>query len=180
MFCASSRLRWGNVQPESPSMFLKEIDESHVEEIDLRFKSRFGGQFRFDNRQDSYRSGYGNGFGNSYTSHGNRYSANYVNTEKFFNRDQDETEGRPKPSEASRFNIRNMKSPVLIKKGAASAPAKPASVTYEVGDRIRSEFYGEGTISGKRQFAGREVLDVKFDSGRTGTFACDKVTFEKI
>ena len=180
MFCASSRLRWGNVQPETPSMFLKEIDESHVEEIDLRFKSRFGGQFRFDNRQDSYRSGYGNGFGNSYTSHGNRYSANYVNTEKFFRNDQEDVEGRPKPSEASRFNIRNMKSPVLIKKGASEKPAKPASVTYEVGDRIRSEFYGEGTISGKRQFAGREVLDVKFDSGRMGTFALDKVTFEKI
>ena len=181
MFCASSRLRWGSVQPESPSMFLKEIDESHIEEIDLRFKSRFGGQFRFDNRQDGYRSGYGNGFGNSYTSHGNRYSANYVNTEKFFRDDVDsDVQGRPKPSEASRFNVRNMKPIVTLIKGGAKLAPKTAPATFEVGDRIKSEFYGEGTITGKRQFAGREVLDVKFDSGRTGTFASDKVAFEKL
>jgi hypothetical protein len=53
-------------------------------------------------------------------------------------------------------------------------------VKYETGDRIRSEFYGEGTVTGKRTFGGRELLDVKFDSGRTGTFASDKVAFEKI
>ena len=40
--------------------------------------------------------------------------------------------------------------------------------------------YGEGTVTGKRTFGGRELLDVKFDSGRTGTFASDKVAFEKI
>ena len=51
---------------------------------------------------------------------------------------------------------------------------------YDVGDRIRSDFYGEGTVTGKRNFAGREVLDVKFDNGRTGTFASEKVAFEKI
>jgi hypothetical protein len=67
----------------------------------------------------------------------------------------------------------------LIKGGAKPAP-KTAPATFEVGDRIKSEFYGEGTITGKRQFAGREVLDVKFDSGRTGTFASDKVAFEKL
>ncbi len=176
LFSASSRLRWGQMQPESPSMFLKEIDESHIDEVDLRLKSRFGAQFRFDNRGDSYRSGYGNGFGNSYTSHGNRYSSSYVDTQKFF-RDDEKREGKPKPSQASRFNIRNMANNVKLVKHPEKVDSKPK---YEVGDRIRSEFYGEGTITGKRTFAGREVLDVKFDSGRTGTFASDKVTFEKI
>ncbi|MBO4394232.1 MAG: UvrD-helicase domain-containing protein, partial [Spirochaetales bacterium] len=179
LFCASSRLRWGQMQAESPSMFLKEIDESHIEEIDLRLKSRYGGQFRFDNRGTSYRSGYGNGFGNSYTSHGNRYSSSYVDTRKFF-REDDESTGRPKPSAASKFNIRNMNSSVKLVKKDDRITAKPGSIQYEVGDRIRSEFYGEGTITGKRNFAGREVLDVKFDSGRMGTFASDKVAFEKI
>ena len=176
MFCASSRLRWGTMQSETPSMFLKEIDESHIDEIDLRLKSRFGGQFRFDNRgQGGYRSGYGNGFGNSYTSH--RYSNSYVNTEN----GNIPSEG-PKPSEASRFNVRNMaQKPILVKKADAAANVPvPGTVKYEVGDRIRSEFYGEGTVTGKRTFGGRELLDVKFDTGRTGTFASDKVAFEKI
>ena len=170
LFCASSRLRWGQMQAESPSMFLKEIREDHIDEIDLRLKSRFGGQFRFDNRgQNSYRSGYGNGFGNSYTSYG--YSPR---------------RSTPKPpasqTDASKYNVRNMaQKPILVKKhdSSKSAPV-PGTVKYEVGDRIRSEFYGEGTITNKRTFGGREVLDVKFDSGRTGTFASDKVAFEKI
>ncbi|MCF0262625.1 MAG: hypothetical protein HUK23_06915, partial [Sphaerochaetaceae bacterium] len=59
-------------------------------------------------------------------------------------------------------------------------PVAPKTNSFNVGDRIRSDMYGEGTITGKRSFAGREVLDVKFDSGKTGTFASDKVTFEKI
>ena len=170
MFCASSRLRWGQMQAESPSMFLKEIREDHIDEIDLRLKSRFGGQFRFDNRgQNSYRSGYGNGFGNSYTSYG--YSP----------RQSTPKPATPKP-DASKYNVRNMaQKPILVKKHDASKIAPvPGTVKYEVGDRIRSEFYGEGTITNKRTFGGREVLDVKFDSGRTGTFASDKVAFEKI
>ena len=170
LFCASSRLRWGQMQAESPSMFLKEIREDHIDEIDLRLKSRFGGQFRFDNReQSSYRSGYGNGFGNSYTSYG--YSP----------RQSTPKPAAPKP-DASKYNVRNMvQKPILVKKHDASKSAPvPGTVKYEVGDRIRSEFYGEGTITNKRTFGGREVLDVKFDSGRTGTFASDKVAFEKI
>ena len=170
LFCASSRLRWGTMQAETPSMFLKEINEDHIDEIDLRLKSRFGGQFRFDNRgQSSYRSGYGNGFGNSYTSYG---SSPRPST--------------PKPStgqtDAMKYNIRNLnQQPVLVKKADASKNAPvPGTVSYEVGDRIKSEFYGEGTITNKRTFGGREVLDVKFDTGRTGTFASDKVAFEKI
>ncbi|MBO4280137.1 MAG: ATP-binding domain-containing protein, partial [Spirochaetales bacterium] len=166
LFCASSRLRWGQMQAETPSMFLKEIREDHIDEIDLRLKSRFGGQFRFDNRgQSSYRSGYGNGFGNSYTSH------------SYTPRPASSTQ-----NDATRYNIRNLtQKPILVKKNDAEKTAPvPGTVTYEVGDRIRSEFYGEGTITNKRAFGGREVLDVKFDSGRTGTFASDKVAFEKI
>lgn len=170
LFCASSRLKWGTMQAETPSMFLKEIHEDHIDEIDLRLKSRFGGQFRFDNRgQGGYRSGYGNGFGNSYTSRG--YTPR---------------PSSPRPasgqSDVTKYNIRNLnQQPVLVKKADASKNAPvPGTVTYEVGDRIKSEFYGEGTITNKRTFGGREVLDVRFDTGRTGTFASDKVAFEKI
>jgi len=179
MFCASSRLRWGNVQPETPSMFLREIDEDHVDVVDLRLKSRFGSQYRFGDRANDYRSGYGNGFGNSFTSrYGSpgRYTSNYINTEKT------DAAFTPKPASSgfNKYNLKNIREQTV----SAPAPKKPApvpgTVTYEVGDRIRSDFYGDGTVTGKRNFAGREVLDVKFDNGRTGTFASGKVAFEKI
>ncbi|MBR6234751.1 MAG: UvrD-helicase domain-containing protein [Spirochaetales bacterium] len=180
MFCASSRLRWGNVQPETPSMFLKEIREEHIEEIDHRLKSRYGGQFRFDNRQSDYRSGYGNGFGNSFTSRFSspgKYSSSYVNTNKT---NDDAPAAKPQNTAFSKYNLKNLREQKLAQHYEAKSTQVPGTVTYEVGDRIRSDFYGEGTISGKRTFAGREVLDVKFDNGRTGTFASDKVAFEKI
>ncbi|MBR5097913.1 MAG: hypothetical protein IK091_01630, partial [Spirochaetales bacterium] len=180
MFCASSRLRWGNVQPETPSMFLKEINEDHIEEIDLRLKSRYGGQFRFDNRSSDYRSGYGNGFGNSYTSRfgsPGKYSSSYVNTSRT---DDEVPASKPKVVGISKYNLKNLRQHNEAKQAPSKPAQVPGTVTYNVGDRIRSDFYGEGTISGKRTFAGREVLDVKFDSGRTGTFASDKVAFEKI
>lgn len=152
MFCASSRLRWGSIQYETPSMFLKEIDPSHIEKIDGRESSRGKSLFRFDNRG---------------------YSSSYIDTGRFFKSDYD---GNSKP-----------KSAMLIKKtafsgtsGTETAAPVPGSVKYEAGDRIRSDFYGDGTVTGKRNFAGREVLDVKFDSGRTGTFASDKVAFKKL
>ncbi len=180
MFCASSRLRWGNVQPETPSMFLREIDEDHVDVVDMRLKSRFGGQnqYRFGVRSSDYRSGYGNGFGNSFTSRyspSGKYSSNYINTEK-----RDAPVSRPATTDSGKYNLKNLR----MQNASAPAPKKPApvpgTVTYEVGDRIRSDFYGDGTVTGKRNFAGREVLDVKFDNGRTGTFASGKVAFEKI
>ena len=179
MFCASSRLRWGNVQPETPSMFLKEINEEHIEEIDLRLKARYGGQFRFDNRSSDYKSGYGNGFGNSFTSRfgsPGKYSSSYVNTTK----SDDDVPAKPKVVGISKYNLKNLREQAQAKQAAPKSAQVPGTVSYNVGDRIRSDFYGEGTISGKRTFAGREVLDVKFDNGRTGTFASDKVAFEKI
>ena len=179
MFCASSRLRWGNVQPETPSMFLKEINEEHIEEIDLRLKSRYGGQFRFDNRSSDYKSGYGNGFGNSFTSRfgsPGKYSSSYVNTTK----SDDDAPAKPKVVGISKYNLKNLREQAQAQQAHPKSAQVPGTVSYEVGDRIRSDFYGEGTISGKRTCAGREVLDVKCDNGRTGTFASDKVAFEKI
>ena len=173
MLCASSRLRWGNVSAQTPSMFIAEINKNHIEEKDLRLKARYGGnQFRFDNRGFE-------GFRPDRSK--DRYSSHYVNTNAYLD-DENRSSG-PKPSEVGKYNIRNV---TLIKKGSTSAnpmptkPVAPKTNSFNVGDRIRSDMYGEGTITGKRSFAGREVLDVKFDSGKTGTFASDKVTFEKI
>ena len=180
IFCASNRLRWGSTHTETPSVFLREINPSHIEEIDYTLK-RYSSKQKFDFRGSSdYRTGYGNGFGNSYTSRfgsPGKYSSSYVNTSRT---DDEVPASKPKVVGISKYNLKNLRQQNEAKQAPSKPAQVPGTVTYNVGDRIRSDFYGEGTISGKRTFAGREVLDVKFDSGRTGTFASDKVAFEKI
>lgn len=198
---ASSRFRFGHWNRETPSRFLTEIALSHIEVQDCRttkekFKtSNYG--FRYDYWKDnsfgsdfddfddygerSGRSSYGSGsgYGGGFRQYG------YGNYGSWKKKDQAEKPSGPKPSEAGKYNIRNKngalaKSGVVLVKKASKTSVLPGSVKFEVGDRIRSQFYGEGTITGKRQFGGREVLDVKFDTGRTGTFATATAAFEKI
>lgn len=215
--CASMRLKWGNMQYETPSMFLSEIDPSHVDVFDLRTSrskpASYGGTgfgdwmgrssktdysdyadsddySSFDDySQRSARSGYGGsgyGTGSGYGGGSRQYGyGGYGNYGSWKKKDQAEKPSGPKPSEAGKYNIRNKngalaKSGVVLVKKASKTSVLPGSVKFEVGDRIRSQFYGEGTITGKRQFGGREVLDVKFDTGRTGTFATATAAFEKI
>lgn len=197
MFTASSRLKWGSVQMQSPSMFLKEIEDDHIQVKDLRQDRRFG-KYRFGGDDDlfggnsygnrggygGYNSGYNSGYGNGYSyKDKNRYSSNYINTEKRSSFDDDDRVGKPKPSPVSKYNIRNQSSPTakpqvkLVKKESLE---KANAKDFAVGDRIRSPFFGDGTVTGKKSFAGRETIEVKFDSGRTGTFAVNNVQFEKI
>lgn len=222
--CASMRMKWGSMQYETPSMFLNEIDPSHIDVVDLRtsrskpasyggaggfgYGDWFGRSAKADYDEDSYRSDcsgysdhsdysdYGNkgggfrqyGYGRSYgNGSGGGYGGGYGNGgwKKSQNGFEKQKPSGPKPSEAGKYNIRNKegalaKSSVVLVKKAAKTAAAPGSVKFEVGDRIRSQFYGEGTVTGKRQFGGREVLDVKFDTGRTGTFATATAAFEKI
>jgi DNA helicase II / ATP-dependent DNA helicase PcrA len=176
MITAASRMRWGNLQRNSPSRFLKEISPEHVEVIQTQGSRDigFGGY-----------GGYGSWGG--YSSHAadwddwqesprHNYSKSYSNS---YSKPEPAKSAGPKPSEAGKYNIRNMAKGVLIKKAnKVQLPAKP--VEFAVNDRIRSDFYGDGTIVNLRTSAGREVYDVKFDNGRTGTFSKDKVSFVKI
>ena len=173
---ASSRMKWGSTQFESPSRFLKEIDSSHIQVINQQRNSAAGG----------YRSGWTR----DWDDWGGRDSWDRTDWEekpKFNYYKQQEKPSGPKPSEAGKYNIRNtakattsqISKPVLLKK-ANKAPEASKPANYAVGDRIRSDFFGEGTITSIRVAAGREVLDVKFDSGRTGAFSKDKASFVKI
>ncbi len=199
LFCAASRMRWGNYQRNNPSRFLKEIASDHIETVQSQSNNSFGGY-------GSYGSGYGgSGFGSDFgsgfggyrdvnygdfdwdesprhNSYNQTYSQGYKQGFKTY-----EKPSGPKPSEAGKYNIRNMAQKgtssvpkaVLIKKAnKVETPAKP--VDFKVNDRVRSDFYGDGTITSLREVAGRQVYDVKFDNGRMGTFAKDKVTFVKI
>lgn len=205
---ASSRFRFGRWNDETPSRFLTEIALSHIDVHDCRikrekFKSSSSG-FRYNDWKDNpfgsdfddYNyseriglSGYGGsgyGTGSGYGGGSRQYGyGGYGNYGSWKKKDQAEKPSGPKPSEAGKYNIRNKngalaKSGVVLVKKASKTSVLPGSVKFEVGDRIRSQFYGEGTITGKRQFGGREVLDVKFDTGRTGTFATATAAFEKI
>ena len=174
---ASSRMKWGSTQFESPSRFLKEIDSSHIQVINQQRNSAAGG----------YRSSWSHDW-DDWGSRDSWDSGDDWNEKPRFNYyKQQEKPSGPKPSEAGKYNIRNtakvtisqISKPVLLKK-ANKAPEASKPANYAVGDRIRSDFFGEGTITSIRVAAGREVLDVKFDSGRTGAFSKDKASFVKI
>ena len=167
LFSASSRMRWGSWQSESPSMFLGEIKPEHIETIDMRTKPRFGSSFYFNS---SDFDGYGGYYKSRYSSKYDDYSTPVQSSKKVA---------------PNKYNIRSQGS-VSATKPSVTVVKKPAptaasmGITFEVGDRIKSDFYGSGVITGKRMFSGREVLEVKFDTGRTGTFVAEKVTFTKL
>lgn len=160
MTTAFSRMRWGTYQRETPSRFLKEISPEHVEEIKTNYKDiGFGGydwETSMLSRNDWYERP--------------KYSYHKAEPVK---------PASPKQSEVGKYNIRNMTKPILVKKANKMEPASK-KVEFAVNDRIKSDFYGEGTIVKLRTSAGREVYDVKFDNGRMGTFSKDKVSFVKI
>ncbi len=160
MTTAFSRMRWGMSQRETPSRFLKEISPKHIEEI--RTTSRDIGFGGFD-----WESAMG-------------YSDNWYERPKYsYHKPEPVKSAGPKPSAVGKYNIRNMAKPILVKK-ANKVEQAPKKVEFAVNDRIKSDFYGEGTIVKLRVSAGREVYDVKFDNGRMGTFSKDKVSFVKI
>ena len=173
---ASSRMKWGSTQFESPSRFLKEIDSSHIQVINQQRNSAAGG----------YRSGWTRDW-NDWGSRDSWDRTDWEEKPRFNYYKQQEKPSGPKPSEVGKYNIRNtakatasqISKPVLLKK-ANKAPEASKPANYAVGDRIKSDFFGEGTITSIRVAAGREVLDVKFDSGRTGAFSKDKASFVKI
>ncbi|MCF0237524.1 MAG: ATP-binding domain-containing protein, partial [Sphaerochaetaceae bacterium] len=160
MFCASERLKWGSVNSATPSRFLHEIDERHIEELDLRSM-----------RKNNFLSvGKGlNGF--ERPRYKNPIYTTPVEGPKKPAVILSKKSQSPKESPVGKYNIRNI--------GNSKPDVSQEKETFEVGDKIISQFFGPGMISGKRKFGGREVLDVKFDSGRTGTFAADKVDFKK-
>jgi len=189
LFCASMRMKWGNMQCETPSMFLSEIACDHVDVIDLRTtRSKqvgFGG-FGFGTWQD--KDSDTDRYFNSFKANSNVFSSynSYSKYSKYCTKPSG-----PKPSNVSKYNIRNKNSAlknntnakpsaVLVKKSSQKTTTQKTNVEFNVGDRIRSQFFGDGTITAKRQSAGREVIDVTFDSGRQGSFATVTATFEKI
>ncbi len=176
---ASSRMKWGSTQFESPSRFLKEINPEHIQVIKQERNNAAGG----------YRSSW-DSWGSSYSRNWDDWgsSDDWDSKPKYSYYKKEEKPSGPKPSEAGKYNIRNMAKgttsstvakPVLLKK-ANKAPEASKPASYAVGDRIKSDFFGPGTIISIRLAAGREVLDVKFDSGRTGAFSKDKASFVKI
>ncbi len=160
MFTAFSRMRWGMYQRETPSRFLQEISPKHVEEIKTTSRDIGFGGYDWQTSRPYYDDWY------------EKPRYNYHKAEPV-------KSAGPKPSEVGKYNIRNMAKPILVKKAnKVETPVK--KVEFAVNDRIKSDFYGEGTIVKLRVSAGREVYDVKFDNGRMGTFSKDKASFVKI
>ena len=161
MFSAKSRMVWGHTQSETPSRFLDEIDKKHIREIDLTTcETSSWNTYGYYSRQGSGFTGY-KGYSKS----------SYI---------------KPKYSDFNSYDSYEVKKPeekpkaVLIKKSSASGPGNSTPVKFEIGERVRNDLLGNGTITSLKQWAGRETVVVKFDSGKIGTYLKSKFDFEKI
>ncbi len=174
---ANSRMKWGHVQYETPSQFIKEIKPNHIEEHDSRESrtSYWAYSGKSASKYNKYESKYDGYTGN--------YKGNYdgVSVPKYPQQTASPYLIRPKATLIkAQSGAKSIAEPV-VSSVAGSGVGKPVNtVKFVVGDRIHSDAYGNGSVTNVRTLAGREVIDIKFDNGKQGSFASGKTTFTKI
>ena len=131
--------------------------------------SRFLNEIRPDhltqvNLATEIRKPYFNSYGydsfNSFNSNRNR---NYISPK----RDDYDSYEPPKPK-------------VTVIKKSDQKPVGSPDIKFEVGERVRNDLLGDGTITAIKEWAGRETVVVTFDSGKMGTYLKSKFDFTKI
>ena len=149
---AASRMMWGRTSMHTPSRFLSEIDRDHIEKHDEAdyYKKSSYGGYNPYSSYSSYRSYKSNTTPRDTTD----YSAKYIKPA----RDKYD-DWKPKAT--------------LIK--------KPKPVTdWKVGDRAESDLMGKGEVIKINKFGDKDILVVKFEDGRTGTFVSGMAKLKKI
>lgn len=71
------------------------------------------------------------------------------------------------------------KSRVVVVKKADKKPVGSPDIKFEVGERVRNELLGDGTITAIKEWAGKETVVVTFDSGKMGTYLKSRFDFTK-
>ncbi len=247
---ARSRFQWGHQEYHTPSRFLSEISEDHIERRDLRSalsKERFGfgggfgqtyrargNEYTYDNydfrerREHSFgdrpktdfrdeaennASVFGGGYnpdeyyGDSFDMKGSvfrsgesgaRYSSaqndssgykpdrNFEELKKVRNAYLNTARSRDKYESWSPKSVggKTASAVSLIKRAKTSVPESQSnnkeSIQFNVSDRVRSPLLGDGTVESARMLGKKKLLVIRFDSGKTSTFAEDKADLEKI
>lgn len=170
LLCCQHRMIWGRTNYELPSRFLDEISPDHLVVEGRRSgtsndyspawsQEGYGGYGALDGkrlRSGSFASpgGYsGSGFQPGLQ--GNRH-ANIVRSPE-----------KTTPVSAA----------ALV---ASSTQDAPSSQVFHPGDRVRHASYGDGEVLAVRDLRGRQVADVRFQSGRTASFIIAVAPLEKL
>ena len=65
-------------------------------------------------------------------------------------------------------------------KGVQSNSAGDASGAFSLGDRVYHDAFGEGEVQGIKTIRGKEMVDVRFATGKISTFFTDGSPLEKL
>ncbi|MFA7642259.1 MAG: UvrD-helicase domain-containing protein [Sphaerochaetaceae bacterium] len=59
-------------------------------------------------------------------------------------------------------------------------PSQGPKGSFELGDRVYHDIFGEGEVQGVRTVRGKEMVDVRFSTGKVTTFFSENVVLEKL
>lgn len=167
LFTSASRMVWGRTQSETPSRFLSEIKSQHIEETDLRNQSA--------NRYSSNTYQFKKNAFSQYSS--SRQSSYQSKSQTYLKPKYDDFDSWEMPSQ----KISSKPAVKLMKKDGSTVSVKAGRpVLFEIGERVRNDLLGSGTITAIKMWGTRETVTVTFDSGKMGTYLKEKFDFEKI
>jgi DNA helicase-2/ATP-dependent DNA helicase PcrA len=151
LLACGRRTMWGKTAYQTPSRFLQEIPKDLVETEGAKRESSV------------FSTGYG-GFGalDAKRMRGDAYS--------------------PTVRKGAGRNANIILSPVkdFTSRGAGSNSSGNASGAFSLGDRVYHDAFGEGEVQGIKTIRGKEMVDVRFATGKISTFFSDRAPLEKL
>ena len=64
--------------------------------------------------------------------------------------------------------------------GGQSSSSGDAGGAFSLGDRVYHDAFGEGEVQGIKTIRGKEMVDVRFATGKVSTFFSDRAPLEKL
>ncbi len=203
LLSAKRRMIWGHTNYQLPSRFIDEIPQDLLTIQGIRPGSGlfggWGGGSR-ENGLDGY-AGYGS-LGEKRARTSIRYGEDGEASWRKHGSDDYWAGGGRKKGVPSNLIVSNPTKPagaksVLLKKGLNGVPVPPPKSAKELaaseehpmaddaqhfplGQRVYSDSYGAGEVVQVKDRNGKEIIDVRFDSGRKATFISRYASLEKI
>jgi len=189
LYFTSCRRRslWGRTSMQMPSRFLRELPREHIEIIggsqqDLISPSLTDG---FDGGMGSG-NGYGMKFGRRYggsSESGSGFGSSSGSSSGYHSRSAHNSEYRNRPQYQSGGDYRNRAGytdGIRQKRKDAAAGGEENAAQYSRGDKVYHDQYGAGWITESRVENGREIVTVKFETGKNAQFLPAYSPLEKI
>lgn len=169
---AEKRYRFGQLEFQTPSKFIDEIDQSLVRRVESSYSSSYNDSFSSSNNKSF--SSYGGNYSSNNSSYGSSYSSSNYSSRPY---------GEPKIQKTVKVEIPNPSSMRRIKHEVTdSVAATNFSSRYNlsVGDRISHSRFGEGTVVAMTGTGDNLKAEVKFDVEGNKTLLLKFAKFEKI